>query len=112
MIVFGIGNCDTCRKARRWLDGTGQDYRWVDLRDHGICQSRLRRWLESVGPDKLVNRRSATWRSLEDGERAQADDPGSAAGLLARHPTLVKRPVIEVGDRILVGFTDEIRSAL
>lgn len=112
MIVFGIRNCDTCRQARRWLDGEGRDYRWVDLRAEPIAESRLRRWLESVGSDKLINRRSATWRSLEAGERAQADEPGAAVGLLARHPTLVKRPVIEVDGRILVGFTDEIRSAL
>lgn len=110
--IYGIGNCDTCRKARKWLDQSGRTYRWHDLRADGIDESRLRSWIDAVGVEALVNRRSTTWRSLDEGDRALAMDEGAAAGLLARSPTLIKRPVFELADEVLVGFNDSVRSAL
>ena len=62
MIVSGIGSCDSCRKARKWLDEQGIEHDWVDLRETGVTTADLRRWLKAVGPDVLVNRRSTTWR--------------------------------------------------
>jgi Spx/MgsR family transcriptional regulator len=110
--IFGIGNCDTCRKARKWLESTGRDYRWHDLRADGLSEARLQRWVDTVGLDRLVNRRSSTWRGLDDGDRGRAMDPISAMALLAGRPTLIKRPVIEADGRVLVGFDDSVMSTL
>ncbi|MEJ8568938.1 Spx/MgsR family RNA polymerase-binding regulatory protein [Elongatibacter sediminis] len=111
LTVYGLKTCDTCRKARRWLDGNGIAYTWVDVRDDGVPEARLRRWAASETAADLLNRRSTTWRSLDDAERSRADS--DLAGLLGEHPTLIKRPVFERGERLLgVGFTAEIQAAL
>lgn len=110
--IYGIGNCDTCRKARKWLDQSGRDHRWHDLRADGIDESTLGRWIDLAGLEALVNRRSTTWRGLDDAERARAMDDGTAPSLLASHPTLIKRPVIDLGERVLVGFNDSVKQAL
>ena len=112
MNVFGINNCDTCRKARKWLDESGREYRWHDLREDVPDEARLRQWVQAAGLDRLVNRRSTTWRSLEEDERARAMDPAAAPGLLGRYPTLIKRPVFERGDDVLVGFDESVKRAL
>lgn len=110
--LYGIGNCDSCRKARKWLDQTGRDFHWHDLRIDGLSRGSVRDWIEAVGLERLVNRRSATWRGLSEHERAGAMDPERAPELLARHPTLVKRPVIVAGNRVWAGFDDSVMEAL
>jgi len=112
MIIYGIKNCDTCRKARRWLVESGRAHTWRDLREDGPDALTLRQWIERVGVDRLVNRRSTTWRGLGESDRIRASDPDGAASLLAEHPTLIKRPVFELGDRVLVGFDDSVKQAL
>ena len=112
MTLFGIKSCDTCRKARKWLDGQGISHEWRDLREDGVDRARLERWIASLGPDQLVNRRSTTWRGLDEGTRKQAMGAESCVDVLAEHPTLIKRPVFELEDRILVGFNDAFREAL
>lgn len=110
--IYGIGNCDKCRKACKWLAQSGRAYRWHDLRTDGIDQARLRSWIDAVGLEKLVNRRSTTWRSLGENERARALDVDVAPELLTRHPTLIKRPVLQLPDAVLVGFDDSVKRAL
>lgn len=112
MDIYGIKNCDTCRKARKWLDESGREYSWHDLREAPPGETVLRRWVEVIGLECLVNRRSTTWRTLVEPDRARAGDPGLAPGLLADNPTLIKRPVFDTGDRILVGFDDTVKQAL
>lgn len=112
MNVYGIKNCDTCRKARKWLEDSGQDYRWHDLREAVPDEARLRQWVQSAGLDRLVNRRSTTWRGLDEDERARAMDPAGAPDMLARHPTLIKRPVFERDGDVLVGFDETVKQAL
>ena len=112
MIVYGIKNCDACRKARQWLETSGRDFAWRDLREDGPDESALRHWVESVGVNRLVNRRSTTWRGLGESERARAEDPQSAPQVLLEHPTLIKRPVFELDDCVLVGFDDAVKRAL
>lgn len=112
MIIYGISNCDTCRKALKWLDESGRDYRWHDLRRDGLDETTLGRWVESAGHERLVNRRSTTWRSLDESDRARLAEPAEALALLLRHPTLVKRPVFETEGRVLVGFDESVRQAL
>lgn len=100
--VYGISNCDTCRKTRRWLDERGTDYRFHDFRKDGLDHATVAAWLGELGADVLVNRRGTTWRQLPEDDRAKLET--NAADLLVAHPTLIKRPVIDLGDRCQVGF--------
>jgi arsenate reductase len=109
--VYGIPNCDTCRKARKWLDARGLEHRFHDLRKDGIDASMTARWLGAAGPDKLINRRGTTWRGLEEAVRSLFEGDGAAAALV-EHPAVIKRPVIERGGDIMVGFTAETEAAL
>ncbi|TVS10653.1 MAG: arsenate reductase [Wenzhouxiangella sp.] len=112
LTVYGIKNCDTCRKALKWLDGQGRAYRWHDLRGDGLSTARVTAWLDAVGADMLVNRRSTTWRGLDDEARRAAMDPNLAVGILLEHPTLIKRPVFESGGSVAVGFNAAVRDNL
>jgi Spx/MgsR family transcriptional regulator len=110
--LYGLTGCDTCRAARKWAAARGFDVSFIDLRADGVEAGRLDRWLAALGPSALVNRRSTTWRGLGAAARARADDAAGAAGLLAAHPTLIKRPVIEAGGEVSVGFDETVRSRL
>jgi len=105
--LYGIRNCDTVRRARRWLDDHGVAYTWHDLRDDGLDKSRVARWLTAVGVDTLVNRRGRTWREIPETLRDNLDST-AAAELLVTYPTLVKRPVLEDRDSVIVGFDPEL----
>ncbi len=102
--IYGIRNCDTVRKARRWLEQHGVEHRFHDLRTDGLEPERLQRWLDTLGWEQLVNRRGTTWRKLSETQRADLDS-AKAKSLLLANPTLVKRPVLEHGDRYHLGFT-------
>ncbi len=110
--LYGIGQCDTCRKAWKWLDEQGLAYRFHDVRRDGIDRPTVDAWADAIGTDALINRRGQTWRKLDPSEREGLDDAGLRA-LLAREPTLVKRPVVVTpnGD-IHVGWHDTVRQAL
>ena len=100
--LYGVKTCDSCRKARRWLDAAKIDYQYIDLRDDGIDRHRLQGWLDTHGGKTLVNKRSRTWRELDAAARAACEtDPITC---LLQHPTLIKRPVLETTDTSLVGF--------
>ncbi|GAB4171989.1 MAG: ArsC family reductase [Wenzhouxiangellaceae bacterium] len=105
--VWGIAACDRCRQARRTLDAQGMSYHWRDLREAPPEPSELGRWLDLLGTGQLVNRRSTTWRSLDAEQRAMLEtDP---VALLAAHPLLVRRPLIERDGQIRVGFDEATR---
>lgn len=112
MEVYGIKTCDTCRKALKWLGDSGMDFRWHDLRNDRPSEEEIAHWIESAGLDRLVNRRSTTWRGLGEADRRRAAEPTEAPALLARHPTLIKRPVFESGDRVLIGFDESVKRSL
>lgn len=101
--LYGIPNCDTVKKARQWLDARGVTYRFHDLRADGLDAGRIQHWLAEAGSEVLVNRRSTTWKQLDETAR-QAATAGDTAVLIA-HPTLIKRPVLEAADRLAVGFS-------
>lgn len=104
--LYGLKNCDTCTKARRWLAQRGIDHDFVDLRAEGVDRARLAQWLDAVGRDSLVNRRSRTWRELDAVDRGLGDDD-RVLDLLRREPTLIKRPVLVLDTGVvLVGFSD------
>lgn len=101
--LYGIGSCDTCRKARRWLATAGIDHGWTDLRRDGVDRARLERWRAALGDGALINRRSKTWRDFDADMRARIEaDPVPA---LLDHPTLIKRPILETATDTLAGFS-------
>ena len=102
LTVYGIAQCDTCRKALKWLAGQGIEHQFHDFRKQGLQPDLLSAWLGSRFADKLVNRRSTTWRQLSTEQR---DLEGAALlHLLLEQPTLIKRPVFVAGEIIAVGF--------
>jgi arsenate reductase len=101
--IYGIRNCDTMKKAVAWLDGQGIPYRFHDYRKDGIDRARLSQWCAHVGWEGLVNRRGTTWRRLAPAQQAVATQ-AAAIGLMLENPSLIKRPVVERGARLLVGF--------
>ncbi|MCH7865118.1 MAG: ArsC family reductase [Proteobacteria bacterium] len=106
--VFGLQNCDTCRKALKWLDGQGIEHRFHDFRKDGLDAGLLGRWIAAQGWETVLNRRGTTWRKLSDADKAGLDG-AKAAALMAAHPALIKRPVFEKGERVIIGFKDEQR---
>jgi Spx/MgsR family transcriptional regulator len=104
MKLYGIVNCETVRKARAWLDARAIAYTFVDMRRQPPDEARLAAWIGHCGWERLVNRRGTTWRSLPPEAQAQVRDAQSAIALMRERPTVIRRPVIELADRIIVGF--------
>ncbi|NVD45243.1 ArsC family reductase [Qipengyuania atrilutea] len=104
--IYGIPNCDTVKKARKWLDAECIDYTFHDYKKEGVDEAELARWADTVGWEVLLNRRGTTYRKLPDDEKADVDRE-KALRLMAEHPSLIKRPVAmkEDAHAILVGFT-------
>lgn len=110
--VYGIKNCDTVKKALKWLDKNYIAYQFHDLRQDGITKADLQQWADSVGWEVLLNKRSTTWRQLPDTDKIDID-AGKAVNLMLANPTLIKRPVIINGKTTLVGYNDaEYKKAL
>lgn len=110
LVLYGIANCDTVRRARRELTAAGLEHRFHDFRKDGLEAASLDRWLARVGWEALLNRRGTTWRKLPP-ETRDAIDANRARSLLLEQPTLIRRPVIECAGEILVGW-DADRAAL
>ena len=106
--LFGIENCDQCRKARQWLRARGVSVQFHDLRRDGLSAQMLERWLTRVPWDSLLNRRGQSWRKLEESQRREVVDRDSLIELLLAQPLLVKRPVLEASDRLLIGFSEAV----
>jgi arsenate reductase len=106
LVIYGIRTCDTVGKARAWLDAAGLAYRFHDFRADGLSSERLAQWLGQVGWEALLNRASATFRGLPSEDRAGLDE-GKAARLMLTQPKLIKRPVLERGKAVMVGFKPE-----
>ena len=105
-ILYGIPNCDTVRKARKWLDQHDIDYTFHDLRKDGLTTQHITGWAKAVGYDTLINRRGTTWRQMDDSTQQKLSTSPSASALV-EHPTLIKRPVLQTGKHIEVGFKPE-----
>ena len=111
LTLYGIGSCDTCRKARAWLTAQSYDYVFHDLRDDGLDIDMLERWAKRIDWEKLLNTRSLTWRKLPEVDRADMSQDNALASML-EHPTLVKRPVLECREFIAVGFSPKNYQAI
>lgn len=104
--IYGIRNCDTMKKARAWLDGHGVAYAFHDYKTAGIDAARLRGWAGRVGWETLLNRGGTTFRKLPEAER-EGLDADRALALMQAQPSMIRRPVLEAGDVLLVGFDPE-----
>lgn len=111
IIVNGIKSCDTCRKALSWLSGEKIDHKFHDLRADGLDRSRLSSWISAVGWETVLNRKSTTWRGLSEAEKTNIS-AATAEKLMLANPTLIKRPVFEVGKAVYVGFGNSVKEAL
>lgn len=109
--VYGIRNCDTVKRAREKLDAAGVAYRFHDFKTEGLSQVLAQRWIDALGVDVVVNRKGTTWRKLDAKTQAGLTTQNAAA-LLAREPSLVKRPVIESPRGTSVGFARDDEAAV
>ena len=104
--MYGIKNCDTIKKARRWLDEHGVAYTFIDYKVAGIDAAKLQAWSKLVGWAKLLNRAGTTFKKLAENERAGIDE-AKAIQLMLTQPAMIKRPVLELGRIVVVGFSPE-----
>jgi arsenate reductase len=109
-ILYGIRNCDTVKKARAWLDAAGVGYTFHDHKAAGVDAARLEGWVERLGWETLLNRAGTTFRKLPDADKAGLE-AGKAVALMLAQPSMIKRPVVEHGDALLVGFKPEAWAA-
>lgn len=110
--LYGIPNCDTVKKARTWLDANGIAYTFHDYKKEGADPARLAKWADAVGWEPLLNRAGTTFRKLDEADRSGID-AAKALALMAAHPSLIKRPVVEYRGGLLVGFkADQWAAAL
>lgn len=109
--VYGIKNCDTMKKAFAWLDGRGVAYTFHDYRSKGVSRQSVERWCGAAGWEKVLNRAGMTFRQLPDEAKAGLDE-ARAIALMLEKPSMIKRPVLETGETIEIGFRPERYEAL
>jgi Spx/MgsR family transcriptional regulator len=103
MILYGISNCDTVKKAKSWLEENNLDYHFHDFRKQGLESAIIQDWLSQIDWQKLLNKRSTTWRNI-DAKTQQSVNAENIIQLLVENPTLIKRPVLKVNGIINIGF--------
>ena len=107
--IYGIKNCDTMKKARAWLDEHGVDLRLSRLQDRGHRRrTGWKRWSENVGWETLLNRAGTTFRKLPDSRQGRTEREARRIALMLAQPSMIKRPVLDLGGKLLVGFRPEI----
>lgn len=105
--IYGIKNCDTMKKAFNWLTEHGVDHEFIDYKKAGVAESMLPDWMARAGWEKLLNTRGLMWKKLSDEERANVD-AAKAQVLMTQYPALIKRPVLDTGKTLLVGFSPDV----
>jgi arsenate reductase (glutaredoxin) len=105
--LYGIRNCDTMKKARAWLDAKGLAYAFHDYKSEGIDRARLEGWTRAVGWETLLNRAGTTFRKLPDSDKEGLNERKALALMLAQ-PSMIKRPVLDLGGKLLVGFKPDV----
>ena len=109
--LYGIANCDTMKKARAWLESHGVEYEFHDYKKSGIEPARLQAWIQAMGWEVLLNRAGTTFRKLPDSAKAGLTE-SRAVKLMLEQPSMIKRPMLERGETLLVGFSPEKYGAL
>ena len=103
LTLYGIRSCDTVKKARAWLDAAGIGYDFHDYKTQGVDRARLEGWVARLGWEVVLNRAGTTFRKLPDADKAGLD-AARAVALMCAQPSMIKRPVVEAGETLLVGF--------
>ena len=106
LTIYGIKNCDTCRRARKFLEARNIEFRFHDLREDGLDIQMLERWSDLIDWDRLVNRQSLTWRKIPEADRANLNRERAFATMIDQ-PTLLKRPVFEDENFFAIGFSEK-----
>lgn len=109
--IYGIKNCDTMKKARAWLDDHGVVYAFHDYKAEGIDKVALERWARNVGWEVLLNRAGTTFRKLPDKDRENVTEKKAIALMLAQ-PSMIKRPVLDVGGKLIAGFKPDVYASV
>jgi len=109
--MYGIPNCDTIKKARKWLEANGLDYEFHDYKKQGVPEKNLKKWVKQAGWETLLNRRGTTWRKLPEDVRDNID-AASAIDVMMDNPSSIKRPVLEADNVLLIGFREDEYSKL
>ena len=104
--LYGIKNCDTIRKARRWLNDQDVEFTFHDFRSDGLDKSQLSQWVNELGWEVLVNKRGTTWRKLDPDIKENIDQE-MALNIMLEQPAIIKRPVLDIGSKRIVGFSAE-----
>ncbi|MDH5710543.1 MAG: ArsC family reductase [Gammaproteobacteria bacterium] len=103
--MYGIPNCDTIKKARRWLEANAINYEFHDYKKSGVPEKDLNQWIKQIGWETLLNRRGTTWRKLDDATKKNINE-ASAIKVILDNPSIIKRPVLVNGKTILIGFNE------
>ena len=109
LTVYTLKNCDTCKKAIKWLEAEGIEFKNHDVRADGLTKEIITQIVETLGWEKALNRRSTTWRNLDEGQKVDVDDE-KAIGLIGEHETLLKRPVFVSDIEMVAGFDERARA--
>ncbi len=109
--IYGIKNCDTMKKAIKWLESIGQDYIFHDYRKEGLNETTLKTWVDQFGLDVILNKRGTTWRKLPDDVKENINQ-SSALQIMLENPAMIKRPIFVVANETIVGFSVKEQTAL
>ena len=109
--LYGIRNCDKCRKARQWLEDRNIEFNFTDIRNESLDESLLEKWQHQTGWEPLLNKKSITWRKIPEFDRAKLD-ARNARNLILNYPTVMKRPVLDLGHKVVIGFEENEYEAL
>jgi len=103
--IYGIPNCDTIKKARHWLETNGVEYAFHDYKKLGVPEKNLKNWVKQAGWEAVLNKRGTTWRKLDDELKYNIDE-ASAIKVMLDNPSIIKRPVLESDQKLLIGFNE------
>ncbi|MBR7798481.1 arsenate reductase [Undibacterium fentianense] len=114
--LFGIPNCDTVKKARVWLDSNNIPFVFHNFKKDELSAAQVDIWLKKINFETLINRKGTSWRALTDAQKNEAETPAGAMNLILANPSLIKRPVLQIGgdqlDYVGVGFNDQLYSSI
>lgn len=114
--LFGIPNCDTVKRARTWLEQQSIPFEFHNFKKDGLSAAQVDIWLKKINFKTLINRKGTSWRALSDAKKNEAETPAGAMNLILANPSLIKRPVLQIGDDQLdyvgVGFNDQLYSSI
>jgi arsenate reductase len=104
--IYGIPNCDTMKKARKWLENNNLEYEFHDYKKLGVPEKKLTQWVKKAGWETVLNKRGTTWRKLDDAIKNNIDETSSIQVMLD-NPSAIKRPILENGKTLLIGFKED-----